>query len=104
MRLLGQLLLVVLVIAAAQAVLAGLVLGIVLLLIWGLLFRTAETVGLIVVLVFLKALDVHPLLTICVTALLGVGLWIAGRNSAVDERQQLLPPPLEGDSDEQTGR
>ena len=97
MRLLGQILLVALVIAALQGLVAVLVIAIVLLLIWGLLFRTAQTVGLIILGLLLTALQVHPWLTISAGLLLAGALLIGRVKDPPDDDDQppliALPPP-----------
>ena len=93
MRLAGQVLLACLIICALQAILAALAVGILLLLIWGLLFRTRETVGLLALLLFLKALEVHPLATIAVCAAV-LACFLIARNKDTAAGQTVTPPPL----------
>lgn len=97
MRLAGQIILVCLLVAALQALLAILAVAFVLLLVWGLLFRTRETVGLIAFCLFLEALFAHPFATICVTAVLAGLVLIARMKEADNPSPQppvaLLPPP-----------
>lgn len=97
MRLAGQIMLVCLLLAALQALLAILAVAFVLLLVWGLLFRTRETVGLIAFCLFLEALFTHPFVTIGVIAVLAGVVWIARIKEAESPTPQppvaLLPPP-----------
>lgn len=60
MKLLGQILLVCLVIAALQGLVAVLAIAIVLSLVWGLFYRTETTLGLIATCVLIAALQAHP--------------------------------------------
>ena len=96
MRVVGQILLVCLIIAAFQGLVAVLAIAIVLFLIWGILFRTSETVGLLIVLGLVAALQAHPWVTICVGMVLGAAVWIAPvREAAVEDKPptNLLQPP-----------
>ena len=72
MKLLGQILFVALLISALEGLVAVLAIAIVLFLIWGLLVRTEQTVGLLVVLGLMAALQAHPWMTI------GAGLALGG--------------------------
>lgn len=96
MKLLGHILLACLVFAVLQALVALIALAIVMLLVWGLLFRTRATVGLIGFLLLLKALEVHTVATVCVFGAIGAALWIArtkpGRPTGPDEPIALPPP------------
>lgn len=79
MKLLGQVIVLCLALAALQAVLSLMVVAIVLLLVWGLIFRTRETVGLLLVGLFLSALQAHPVVTIgSICALVVIRLMAAG--------------------------
>ena len=77
MRVLGQILLVCLVIAALQGLVAVLAIVIVLFLLWGLFFRTEQTVGLIVLGLLLSALQIHPWITVGALILLAGVVLIA---------------------------
>jgi hypothetical protein len=95
-RLIGQIIFVALVLCALQGLIAVLVIAIILLLLAGLIFRTAETVGVILTLVLLAALQSHPWITIGAIAVLAAVLLI-GRtqhgHAEVDAPPILLPPP-----------
>ena len=96
MRLIRQIIFVALVLCALQGLMAVFVIAIILLLLAGLIFRTAETVGVIVTLVLLAALQGHPWITIGAIVLLAAVLLI-GRTqdgqAEVDAPPVLLPPP-----------
>lgn len=82
MKLLGQILLVCVLLSVLKALVAFIAIGIVLLLIWGLLFRTPETVGIVAFSLLLEALRVHPLVTVgLILLLLGI-VWLAGMNAS----------------------
>lgn len=104
MRLAGQIMLVCLLLAALQALIAILTVAFVLLLVWGLLFRTRETVGLIAFCLFLEALFVHPFTTIGIIVLLAAIVLIANVGTEVPPDPQapaaLLPPPPPPGDDE----
>ena len=97
MQLLGYIVLACLVIAAAQAVLAILI---IMLLIAGLICRPRETFGFLVIGGLLNLLQFYPVATICVGGTLLALVLIAGRHKSmpdvVPEGNQvtlLLPPP-----------
>ena len=102
MRLLGQILFVCLVLAALQGLVAVLVIAIVLLLIFGILFKTRETVGLLIFGLLLTVLQVHPWVTIGAGIVLTCALLI-GKKVEIDPdappSPRLLPPPEHTDSD-----
>ena len=78
MRLLGQILLACLLIAVLQGMLAVLAVALVLAILWGLLFRTAETAGFLALLLYLRALELWPALTVGLTVGL-VGTFLIAR-------------------------
>jgi hypothetical protein len=97
MNLLGNILLACLLIAALQGILAVLAVGVVLLLLWGLITRPAETIPLLLLFAVLAGLGAHPLETIATIAALGGLLWITARKKRTRGRTHrpvaLLPPP-----------
>jgi hypothetical protein len=102
MRLLGQILLISLFIAALQGILAVLAVGIVLALILGLIVRPTETAGLLLFLLLLKALEVHPWATIGIGGLLVAAVLIARRKRdgsvrASDKPRLLSHQPVSDD-------
>lgn len=60
MRLIGQIILLCLAIAALQVILSLIAVAIVLLLLWGLIFRTQATLGLLLFALFLGFAATHP--------------------------------------------
>ena len=103
MRLLGQIFLVCLIIAALQGVLAVLAVGIALALVVGIIWRPAETISLLLFLLLLEALGRWPLATVGSLASLGGVLLIASRakraRAGAEQPVALLPPP-DGSADE----
>lgn len=96
MRLLGQIILVCVIVSALQGLVAVLAIAIVLFILWGLLFRTAETIGLLVMLGLMAALQSHPWITIGAGLALGGVLLIAGKMNPSERDEppvDLLPPP-----------
>lgn len=96
MNVLGQLILVCLVIVALQGLVAVLAIAIVLSLIWGLFFRTGQTVGLIAFGLLIAALQAHPVITIgAIVAVTGALLIARGRTqqTPIETQAILLPPP-----------
>lgn len=87
MRLGGQILLALLVLAALQGALAVLTVAAVVLIIWGLLIRTAETAGLLLFLLLLEALGRWPLATV------GSLIALAGAVLIASRAKRLPPPP-----------
>lgn len=105
MKLLGQMLLVCLILGAIQAVIVVIAIAFMLLLVWGLLFRTKETAGLIALCLLIEGFQVHPLVTTCVIALLVGLLLIPGRKEPPPggaPTQTVLLPPQSG-TDECSG-
>ena len=70
MRLLCQIFLVCVLISALQALAAVIVITLMLVLVWGLIYRTRETAGLLIVCLLIEGLQVHPVVTIGLTILL----------------------------------
>ena len=100
MNLLCQVILVCLVIVALQGLVAVLAIAIVLSLIWGLFFRTEQTVGLIAFSLLITALQAHPVMTIGALVALTGAFLIAGRTKrpkASDPQQIALPAPEDRD-------
>jgi len=101
MRLLGQLLLALLVVAALQGILAVLAVAIVLALIVGLIWRPGETIPLLLMFAILAGLDAHPWATIgAIGALFGCFLIASRVRRAPADAQShlpLLPPPKRSD-------
>jgi hypothetical protein len=93
-NLLGQIILVCLVIMAIQGLVAVLTVAIALSLLWGLFFRTGQTLGLIASFVLITALQVHPWATIGAFVALTAVVWIA-RTRAPEPPPLALPPPDE---------
>ena len=91
MRLLGQILLACLLIAVLQGILAVIAIGIVLALIVGLIWRPAETIGLLIVLGLITALQTYPWMTIGVSLAIVCVLLIAGKRLPADPSE---PPPI----------
>jgi hypothetical protein len=79
MRLLGQILLACLIIAVLQGMLAVLAVAVVLALICGLLLRPAETAALVVLLLFLRAVELWPGQTLAISTCAGVAFLIGSR-------------------------
>ena len=101
MRLLGQILLVCLVISALQGLLVVLAVGIVLVIIWGLIWRPAETLSVLLFLLFLRALEINALGTIGISLAVVCSVLIASHRNRLrggPERQKfLLPKPSDDD-------
>jgi hypothetical protein len=104
MRLLGQILLACLVLAALQGILAVLAVGIVLALVVGAIWRPAETLPLLVIFAVLAGLDAHPWATIgAIGALFGVWLITGALRRMTSKARHavaLLPPPTRADEGE----
>jgi hypothetical protein len=76
---LGQIILFCLVISAFQGALAVLAIGFMLFLVWGLFFRTEQTLGLMALGALITALQVHPFATVGVIIGLAGAVLIADR-------------------------
>jgi hypothetical protein len=101
MRVLGQILLICLVISALQGAVAVLAIAIMLILLWGLFFRTEQTVGLMVLGLLLSALQFHPWITIGALITLAGAVLIARvvEPSDVSDAPPIALPPPEHDPD-----
>ena len=77
MKLVGQILLVCVLLSVLKALVAFIAIAIVLLLIWGLLFRTPATVGLISFSLLIEALQLHPLVAGVLVVLISCIILIA---------------------------
>lgn len=93
MNLLGRFILVCLIISALQGLMAVLAIATALFFLWGLFFRTEQTVGLVAVGLLLSALQVHPLLTIGAIVCLTVVLLIRRTKMPPESPMLALPPP-----------
>lgn len=100
MRLLGQILLALLVIAALQGILAVLAVAVTLLFLWGLVAHPETTAPLLVFLLVLEALDRWPLLTGSLLLATAGLVLIASRAKRAPKppsgRVPLLAPPKAG--------
>jgi hypothetical protein len=101
MNLLGNILLACLVIAALQGILAVLAVAVVLLILWGLITRPAETIPLLLLFALLQALELWPVATLTVIGCLGGAVLIASRRrfgrTGGQGQPPLLPPPTRRD-------
>ena len=94
MRLLGQILLVCVLISALQALAAVIVITLILVLVWGLIYRTREIAGLLMVSLLIEGLQVHPVVTIGLIILLfGVVLIARAKPLHPEKPVVLLPKP-----------
>jgi hypothetical protein len=97
MKLLGQIILVCALVCVLQALVAVIATAFMLLLIWGLLFRTREAAGLIALCLLTGALNSHPTATIGIIILLfGILLiarWKASNRGSARTPAALLPRP-----------
>jgi len=82
MRLLGQILLACLLIAVLQGILAVLAVAIVLALIAGLIWRPAETISLLLLLLYLRTLEIFGWYTVGGTIALAIIVLIARRRKS----------------------
>jgi hypothetical protein len=69
MKTLGHILLFCVLLSVLKAIMIVIAIGIVLLLIWGLLFRTPQTVGLVALSLLIEGLQTHAIVTIGLIAL-----------------------------------
>lgn len=81
MRTLAAIVVLCLAIAALRALLSVVAVAIVLLLLWGLLFRTQETVGILIFGLACSAFQAFPIMFLAsITTLLGISLMAGGRS------------------------
>lgn len=88
MKLIGQILLVCVLLSVVKALVVLIAVAIVLLLVWGIIYHTPETVGLIALSLLLEGLQVHPIATVGVIMLVGCIVLLARTKGGDDGKRQ----------------